>query len=549
MIDDSRLHQSNWKWLGLIFFLLAAFLYLGVSGDPDLGYHLATGEYIVKSRVVPQVDLFSFSLPNYPYVYHSWLTEVLLYLSYSRAGLWGVSIFYSLLAGGAFYFLACIIRWRLNNKALVFSLLVFVPLIASILGLRTHLITFWGLSFLYYAFERRMNSAITHEPEGHCCHSGIPHVVSHKVVDEWPTVQGSTIDSNKGALFPLRKLVFLPPLFVLWANLHGGFILGLGFLGLLLSWEIYQIWISSKGRNLKIKFTLARTVLMGFCLAAPLITPYGWHTYEQALRMGLNSFAAQYNFDWLPLFDSLSVFPTLGVFVSILFLLTVFTNRKTAPKEKFLTTIFFFLTLKSRRYILGFLIITIPLLIQQIELFVAKFKRRDFWTNFPWYLALFTASLLFVENRLIILSRMEQAYASEEIFAREALPADPYPYAAVLWMKENGVPKNLLNNFTWGGYLIWKLPEHKFFIDGRMDNFFIDDKSFAQDYQEIVMLKPKWNELMKKYQINAVLGPPKWALMQALRMQEEWEIVVENESSVMMWYRKAVSEEGVSDKY
>ena len=35
---------------------------------------------------------------------------------------------------------------------------------------------------------------VTREPESHACHSGIPHVVSHKGVDEWLSVQGFAED-------------------------------------------------------------------------------------------------------------------------------------------------------------------------------------------------------------------------------------------------------------------------------------------------------------------------------------------------------------------
>lgn len=78
-------------------FLILSFLFfLRVPLDSDLGLHLTIGKYIADSGTIPRVDFLSFPAAGYPYVYHSWLTELLLYLFYTKGNLLGVSIFYGL---------------------------------------------------------------------------------------------------------------------------------------------------------------------------------------------------------------------------------------------------------------------------------------------------------------------------------------------------------------------------------------------------------------------------------------------------------------------
>ena len=63
-----------------LFFVLVFLLSLHVIVDTDFGWHMRVGEYIVLEKRIPKADLFSFSVPDYPYVYHSWGAEVLIYV-------------------------------------------------------------------------------------------------------------------------------------------------------------------------------------------------------------------------------------------------------------------------------------------------------------------------------------------------------------------------------------------------------------------------------------------------------------------------------------
>lgn len=59
----------------------------------------------------------------------------------------------------------------------------------------------------------------------------------------------------------------------------------------------------------------------------------------------------------------------------------------------------------------------------------------------------------------------------------------------------------MFNEYNFGGYLIWQLPEHKVFIDGRMPHLKIGDRHIFKDFNDLQELRnPK--EIIKKYQID-----------------------------------------------
>src|SRR3990167_3189956 len=82
------------KSLNILFWVVVFALCIKVVIDTDFGWHLRIGEIIFNSRSIPRSDIFSFSMPNYPYVYHSWLGELLIYIFYKLGGFWGVSLFF-----------------------------------------------------------------------------------------------------------------------------------------------------------------------------------------------------------------------------------------------------------------------------------------------------------------------------------------------------------------------------------------------------------------------------------------------------------------------
>src|SRR5687768_1200136 len=110
---DARINAINFmkklgfiQWAALAVFLVAlgfvvSYHYL----DPDLGWHLKSGELILE-RGIPQQDWYSYSMPDFPWINHEWLTDVVMFWVYSVVGIHGVSFIYILFFTLAFFVVA-----------------------------------------------------------------------------------------------------------------------------------------------------------------------------------------------------------------------------------------------------------------------------------------------------------------------------------------------------------------------------------------------------------------------------------------------------------
>ena len=91
--------------LGTILFLVLlgiGFLATFNSLDPDVGWHLRTGQLILE-RGVPHVDWYSFSMPTFPWVDHEWFMDVLIFFGYQLGGIHLLSLVFILVFTGAFF--------------------------------------------------------------------------------------------------------------------------------------------------------------------------------------------------------------------------------------------------------------------------------------------------------------------------------------------------------------------------------------------------------------------------------------------------------------
>src|SRR6202142_1181591 len=73
--------------------------------DPDLWWHLRTGQWIVETGHVPHTDPFSFTRIGSPWISHEWLSEIVLYELWSHAGPGALIIFSSVILTAGFLLL------------------------------------------------------------------------------------------------------------------------------------------------------------------------------------------------------------------------------------------------------------------------------------------------------------------------------------------------------------------------------------------------------------------------------------------------------------
>ena len=96
--------QTKHVFLTILFVGLLAMAARNVT-DPDVWWHLKTGEYIAGHKSVPHTDPFSFTRAGQAWVAHEWLTEFLLYEIQRMAGWGGLIVIFAAVVSAAFFLL------------------------------------------------------------------------------------------------------------------------------------------------------------------------------------------------------------------------------------------------------------------------------------------------------------------------------------------------------------------------------------------------------------------------------------------------------------
>ena len=176
--------------IGNIIFVALLFALLftsgnGLLGDGDTGYHIRTGELILKEWRIPTLDPYSYHAPPLPWIAHEWLAEVIMATIYSVSGLTGIALFFALLLALIHWLLYRILREQSNDIILCTIVTLFAAAASS---------SHWLAR---------------------------PHVFSLLFTLIWCHLLNQFQYKNR------PTLIYLPVIMLLWANLHGGFIIGI----------------------------------------------------------------------------------------------------------------------------------------------------------------------------------------------------------------------------------------------------------------------------------------------------------------------------------
>ena len=448
--------------------------------DYDWWWHLRVGEDIWQGRALPAVDTYSYTRAGQPFVVHEWLFETLTYLGYGAFGYRG------LIAGMAAIVMATYLLHYLLLRALgvgrvLAGALLTVTLVLSFMTitLRPHLfsalflsIELWCL-YLYRAGQR-------------------------------------------------RAVWLLPPLLLLWVNLHGAWIMGLGTLALFIAGE----WLNGRARGEGATLRPALGAL-GASLVATLINPTGPSLLLYPLTfIGGGSATMRYIQEWQPpnFRDAMGL--TFGLCVLLLGVLGLRRPRFDYTLALWAVA-FTCLGFSAVRHIPLFALVVLPIIAQQLPVRwrgPAWPARETLGTGLVNWLLLggvvATMGVVVLGNPRAQLGRTPNP--------------DGYPLAAFDYLRAHPGGK-LLNQDAFGGYLIANLPERPVFIDTRVDFY---GRDFLEGYIAVTKLGAGWRETLARYDITLILLPPDSPLVLLLRDDPGWRVVVDapetNDTAVLL---------------
>lgn len=454
--------------LAIFFFIIASpenHLFL----DPDTYLHLASGNWILTHQAVPRVDIFSFNTLGQTWVDHEWLSQILMSLAFYVNGFAGVQI----LVGG---FVAMTFGYQLR------FLLARVP-------------PMYALLFCALSFVSVMGHLIAR-----------PHIFSWPILVIWFASLFKAIEKHD---LPPYKLA---PLMILWANLHGSFILGLVCIPIFAFEALLQSDAHARKRVLMhwLLFAIA-SLLFSVC------TPYTWRglLFAKGL-MGTEHLSKI--LEWMP--PSGIDFIPLVLWGLLILGMAYFGFLRLTIARFILLLGIFYESLLHVRYIsiLGLitpLIIALPFGLAYAERFQSRGKSLKLDSMFE------KMSIPNTRKSFVIIITIAFAIALWILSVRPNLPfVTITPKAAVDVAMELPVKGRVLNFYNFGGYLIYRnIPV---FIDGRADVY--GDQYMGQ-YFEMTQTEnlEKLEGMLHQSEITWTLFPPNESIVKRLDQSKYWQ--------------------------
>jgi hypothetical protein len=507
------------NFLDIALLLFPVTLLLRVPNDPDLWWHLRVGQDILRG-IWPFGDTYTWSMPGFAWVDHEWLTNLLMYGIFRATGLLGLGAVF-ILIGLCAYGVAAHTGWLIASSVTgpspsraagwrLAAIVMIGGLAANygILGTRAQMITLLGFALVNLLL--------------------------------WQYLLGKR-----------RTLWVLPVLFALWANLHGGMVIGIFHMGLcLLALLAAGLWPTLR-QFFPFNLTEAAhyprkvrhlMVVLVTSVVASLLNPYTYRIYEEALRTSLDSYARTQIQEWKALNFQEPIGLAVGIFLFLLVWWLLWSRRYHSAWHLLLFPVYLYLGVSSTRHSGLLVLFSLPWL--YVALAASPGVREFLDATVKRLFAIRAGRGLYIAyNSVVLLVPLGALLVQAQLFVRTSLDSVQlarsvgYPYQAVAYLKSNAPPgTRLFNGYNWGGYLVWFFPEQKVFIDGRMPSWRDRDSAILEEYVHIADLAPDWMELLRARQVNLVLTPKDSVLATGLRQTAGFERAYEDDLAVV--YRR-----------
>jgi hypothetical protein len=460
--------------LGVILFAACFSLAKDSLLDPDMWWHMAVGQRILTTHSWPWTDIYSGTVSGAHWIAYEWLGEVMIGAASLVAGLQGSAFLLVALCGILILLLYCYATLACgDSKAAFVACATLIPAFGAFFALRPQL---FGAVFL---------------------------VMTLIVVEQF----------RRGRE---RALWLLPPLFLLWVNTHGSFVFG--FLALGVTWLSGQFQFSVGGlfaeRWTRQQSTRLLLSILLSALTLP-ITPYGSRLAAYPLSLALSQpVNVQSIREWLPLGTEMFV-GKYFIALLLLFFLACLIERPRFQLSEFALAVFgAFAACVHVRFLLIFLI------------FFAPLWAKLFACRVPGYMP--DRDHPFLNASLIAIVALGMFFFFPSRHELDDRVGTEYPKSALQFVTNHPVRGQWLNDYGWGGYLIWSgAPRNMLFIDGRADIY--EYGGVLADYMDVTRLKPDAFKLLNKYNVTACLIRKDDPLATALGQTASWKRVFEDQ--------------------
>ena len=458
-------------------FVIAPLLLLRTPfvADPDLGFHLRTGDWILQHGSVPRVESFSSYAMGKSWVAYSWLFEVILSLLFRWGQLVGVILY-----GVVMRLLIGVALWRMVSRVLPqfwAAWAVTVPAVVVISLINGPRPVLFSVLFVVL------------------------------VVDALVAGQGTG----------WGNIWWLPAIFAVWANVHIQFVHGIVIIG---AFALEATWRRIRQGDFGAK-PLRLWSLMTACMAATLVNPYGvgvWKLVWTFLHQPkLYNLIIEMQ---APDFREATEYIVLIMVIASGFALG--RQRRLRPAWALLLIFAAEQGFRSRRELWFTAVIAAAIIANVAGEHLPRMERaRMFPVRGYAAVALCTVALLGAGARFF---NLNNDFLWMQMHGR-------FPEVAVRYIERNHLHGGIFNVYGWGGYLMWRLPEMPVAIDGRANN--VHDQDHVQRVFDTWRAKPGWQNDPELNAADIVIGRADYPLTSLLRYDQRFRVAHEDREAVV----------------
>lgn len=456
----------------LLLFTLSFTFRTDPSFEQDLGRHLKLGQIIWQTKSIPKTNLFSYTYPDFPFINHHYLFEVISFLLNQNLGL--------------------------TSLLVLKMILILATVLLTLLAVKKeHLLLLLPVGFLFlHIFRER----IDYRPE---LFSFFFTALTVFILEKYTDTKS-------------RLIYLLPLIQLIWVNMHIYFLMGIiiqGVYGLYFllekKWPQFKTLLAAGLLSTVILLVNPNTFL-GVIYPLKIFGNYGYTIAENQTIFLLESI----NFkDQNFLFVKLAL---LVIFISIIYSII---KKRFSLKDTLLMLVGVVFALENIRSFPYLVLLFLPAVLNMLEL-----PGNLSW---PKIVSVLAGFLLLAESFLYLTGYY---YLYLDLPFRPVLEFKESYKSGLDFMLSNNLPKPIFNNFDIGGYVIFRgYPDYKVFVDGRPESYPAD--SFQTVYIPMQERTEVFSQTQTKYQFKTVIfshtDQTPWAdeFLKSMTKNPDWKLV------------------------
>jgi hypothetical protein len=437
--------------------------------DADTLWHLHYGQEWLRTGVFPQADSDSFTAAGLPWITKEWLSQVILALVYNVGG-WPLLV---LLTAACVGVSVIIVGLPLARR---------LPMLAAVIILAVIPI-FWAGHLLVR-----------------------PHMLAFPVLALWTVLLVRAADRLE-APHPAFALLMM-----LWANLHGGFTLGI-----VLAAGLAVESVLHAPATQRVRLAKGWAIFGGLTLLAAVCTPFG----VDSLLVTRKIFALGPHLTSIKEWEAFS-FQTHTILGMTLLAgigaLLILRPRFRAARIAFMLFVLYLALTYGRN--LELLALVMPSLL--VSGLAARLATRPAAAR-PQALRL---NPVFASGLAVMVAGL----CGLSVWRQPEPRAANRPEAALAFARDHGLDREpVFNEYGFGGYLITQ--DIKTFVDGRAELF---PRAVFDDYDAVTSMSGDALETLDRYRIGWILLPPGSATAKILSLSQAWTIIYEDNVALIL---------------